>query len=149
MQTVQKTGDSMVQFWDGRRHARWCANDRAMVKTVQKTVAFRRCSTLTRWSMSLLLQFIEVLRPCDYAATVSRNWRCLRFSSSPESADIPVATETSMLSAWCGDEGFGVCFFRIFRAFAGCPGVERQFSSPEFFVVEGSPSTISTGTLLT
>ena len=48
MQTVQKTGDSMVQFWDGRRHARWCANDRAMVKTVQKTVASRSCSTFDK-----------------------------------------------------------------------------------------------------
>ena len=26
-------------YWDGRRHARWFANDRAMVQTVQKTVA--------------------------------------------------------------------------------------------------------------
>ena len=35
VQTVQKTGDSMVQFWEGRRHARCCANDRVMVQTVQ------------------------------------------------------------------------------------------------------------------
>ena len=52
VQTVQKTGDSMVQL-DGCRHAHWCANDRAMVQTVVKTVVFRRCSTLTGWSMSV------------------------------------------------------------------------------------------------
>ena len=37
--TVHKTRDSMVQCWDGRRHAPWCANDSAMVQTAQKTVA--------------------------------------------------------------------------------------------------------------
>ena len=35
VQTVPKTGDYMVQFWEGRRHARCCANDRVVVQTVQ------------------------------------------------------------------------------------------------------------------
>ena len=99
MQTVQKTGDSMVQFWDGRRHARWCANDRAMVQTVQncgvlqvqcadKVVDVPTCSSSTAWT-SLWL--------CSDG--VSCNWRRLRFSSSPESADNPVATKTDTLPA--------------------------------------------------
>ena len=48
----------------------WCATDRAVVQTVQKTVVFRKYSTLTGWSM---LQFIDkVGRPRDLAATSSR-----------------------------------------------------------------------------
>ena len=48
----------------------WCANDRAVVQTVQKAVVFRKSSTLTGWSM---LQFIDkVGRLRDLAATSSR-----------------------------------------------------------------------------
>ena len=96
------------------RHARWCANDRAMVLTVQKTIVI------------LQLQFIEkvvdiwVCRSCsssvlswgrqssshhcsrraldqvvDMPVVVQRQgccsqWRCLRYSSSPVYVDIPV-----------------------------------------------------------
>ena len=37
VQTVQKTLTS-AQFWVGRRHARWCANDRALVRQWRKLV---------------------------------------------------------------------------------------------------------------
>ena len=87
--------DSMVQFWEGCRHARWCANDRAMVQTVQNCgvpqvqcsdkVVDARCSSSTVWT-SLCLR----------SDGVSRNWRCTRFSSSPETADNPVATEPAV-----------------------------------------------------
>ena len=47
------------------------------------------------------VQFIDVERPCDFAGTHSRSWRCHRFSSSPESADIPAAIETvTHLRVW-------------------------------------------------
>ena len=82
-----------MQFLGGCRHARWCANDRIWSDSAENCgsagAVHRRFG-----------------RPCDYAAMVSRNW-CLRFSSSPESADTSVATETSTLSAWGVDEGFG------------------------------------------
>ena len=43
--------------------------------------------------------------------------RCHRFSSSPESVDISVATETGPLSLECGgDERFVGLFYAIFRA---------------------------------
>ena len=52
--------------------------------------------------------------------------RCLRFSSSPESVDLPVFKETmGFQRGYGGDAGVG-----IFRAPPGCPGVERQFSEP-------------------
>ena len=44
-------------FWDGRRHARWCANDRIWSDSAENW--FRSCIPLTRWSMSQLLQFID------------------------------------------------------------------------------------------
>ena len=55
---------------------------------------------------------------------------CLRFSSSPESADVPVATETDTLSACVTAMNVFFGLFGHFRAPPGCPGVERQFSSP-------------------
>ena len=71
---VQKTGDSMVQFWMVVDMP-LVANDRAVVQTVLKTVVFRRCSTLTVWSMSVAVHR-RFGRPCEHAATVSRHWRC-------------------------------------------------------------------------
>ena len=61
----------------------------------------------------------------SYSDVGSRG-RCLRFSSSPESVDLPVCNETVRFSrGFGGDVGVD-----IFRAPPGCPGVERQFSEP-------------------
>ena len=47
-----------------------CATTGCMVQTVQKLWKYHKCSTLTGWSMFLLLQFIDkVGRPCDLAVT--------------------------------------------------------------------------------
>ena len=62
--------------------------------------------------------------------TVSRSWRCLRFSSSPEAADNPAATETDALSAWVTAMKGLFAVFSHFRAPQGCPRVERQFFEP-------------------
>ena len=56
--TVEGTSDSVHRqsvgkrsSWVGRPHARWCANDRALVRQWRKL--FRSCFPLTRWSTSL------------------------------------------------------------------------------------------------
>ena len=101
------------------RHARWCATT---------GLWFRQCRKL--WLPQVQCSD-KVGRPCDYAATQSRSWRCRRFSSSPESADIPVATETDALSVRVTVmNGFFGHFSHFFALLPGCPGVERQFSSP-------------------
>ena len=48
VQTVQKTLTS-AQFWVGRRHARWCANDRALVRQWRKLGS---AVAVLRWSTS-------------------------------------------------------------------------------------------------
>ena len=67
---------------------------------------------------------------------------CLRFSSSPESADIPVATETDTLSAWVT---VMTVFFLLFRPFFTLLQIVSELSASfralddeEFFVIEGS-----------
>ena len=85
-------------------------------------------------------QFIDVL---DVAVIMQRQvvsleqWKCLRFSSSPEFENIPVRRRDGYPQCkLCsfqevgGDEGSFGRFFSIFRAPPGCPGVERQFSEP-------------------
>ena len=58
--TVQTVQDRRFHgaVLDVRRHARWCANDRIWSDSAEK-LWFRSCILLTRWSMSLLLQFID------------------------------------------------------------------------------------------
>ena len=72
------------------------------------------------------VQFIDVGRPCVYAVTQSRSWTCHRFSSSRESADIPVATETVTHFAFMAATKVFFWLFWPFFASSGCPGVERQ-----------------------
>ena len=80
---------------------------------------------VTRWTMSLL---------CRSSSSSLRKWH--RFSSSPE-LWTSSCTEDGFRSQQrrarfqqCGDEWFLSAFVAIFRAPPGCPGVERQFSSP-------------------
>ena len=82
-----------------------------------------------RWSMSLLLQFIDVGRPCDYAATQSRSWRCHRFSSSPGLMDIPVRNRDRVLSAVGCDDGYFRLILRHFSLFSVFPELSASFSS--------------------
>ena len=92
-----------------------------------KTVVFGSCSSSTFG------------RPCDCAATQFRNWRCLRFSSSPELADNPVATETVTLPAWVRAMIF--CSFSAFFAHLRVvPELSACLRSWGFFVTEGSGS---------
>ena len=109
------------------------------------------------WSMSLLAQFIDGYgRPCDHAVTlcVATVEVCPRFSSSPESVDIPVATEmgTRLLAVvvMAAMKGFSA-FVGHFSRSSRLSGVERQFRSPRWRRVlchRGLPCTIHR-TLLT
>ena len=92
-------------------------------------------AVLTKWSMSLLLQFIDGYgRRCDHAAT---SGLLLEVPQTQFIARVrghsSCTTETvTMLSAVLGMEamkGFSA-FWSMFRAPPGCPGVERQFLSP-------------------
>ena len=57
-----------------------------------------------REGVQFLVRFLSCPLLCTTCAGWSRQcriaWRCRRFSSSPESADVPVATETDAFSAW-------------------------------------------------
>ena len=98
---VQKTGDCWVQFLDRLGHARRCATTGCMVQTVQKLWKYRKCSTLTGWSMLLLFQFIDkVGRPCDLTVT-----------------------ELMGFSAFCA-------FFALLRAVPELSASFRQWGSP-------------------
>ena len=94
------------------RHARWCANDTAMVLTVQKhrdssvavhwqgdrcwvcwscsssVLSWRRQSSSHNCSRRALDQVVDV--PVVVQRQGFSQWRCLRYSSSPVHVDIPV-----------------------------------------------------------
>ena len=97
----------------------------------------------TRWSMSLLAQFIDkIWTSCDHAATVVQ-WKCLRFRSSPESWTVQFCNREWYSTFYSGDmaavKGLFDAFCVIFRAPPGCPGVEGQFLEPSM-VKSSSPS---------
>ena len=103
-------------------------SDRCLGYDSAENCGISAVAVLTRWSMSLSVQFIDGI---DVAVIMQRRrvsrWRCLRLSSSPELVDIPVCYETVGFRRGFGggDVGLG-----IFRAPPNRPGVERQFSEP-------------------
>ena len=118
--TVQKTGDSpgAVLGMVGTRPC--CATTGCMVQTVQKLWKYRKCSTLTGWSMFLLLQFIDkVGRPCDLAVTELMGF----------------------FSAFCA-------FFALLRVvpeLSASFSSGRALDDEEFFVIEGSGMALTPG----
>ena len=71
---------------------------------------------------------------------------CLRLSSSLESADIPVATETDTLSAWVTAMN-GIfwpfwSFFALLRVVPELSASFRALDDEEFFVIDGSCLTL-------
>ena len=120
----RRSETSRCIFLDGRRHARWCANDRIWSDSAEK-LWFRSCILLTSGRCPCCCSSsTRCGRPWDPAATVSRSW-CLRFrfSSSPESADNPAATETDTLSAWVtAMKGL----FAVFPHFSRSSGLSRS-----------------------
>ena len=82
-------------------------------------------AVLTRWSMSLFMQFIDGM---DVAVTMQRRrvsrWKCLRLSSSPELVDIPVCFETVGFRRGFGGGDVGLGIFALLRVVPE----ERQFS---------------------
>ena len=102
-------------FLHGRRHARWCANDWIWSDSAEK-LWFGSCILLTSGRCPCCCSSsTRCGRPCDLAATVFRSW-CLRFSSSPESADNPATTETAWVTAMKG-------FFAVFQHFSRSSGL--------------------------
>ena len=87
-------------------------NDRCRVSECRKLRRSRSCSTLTRWSISLLAQFIDGL---DHTVTVA-TVEVLQIQLSPESVDIPVRNRevysTFSSGGYGGDEGSFSAFFR-------------------------------------
>ena len=82
-------------------------------------------AVLTRWSMSLFMQFIDKI--VDVAVIMQRRrvsrWRCLRLSSSPEFVDIPVVQQRRLR---CFQQGGDEGFFRLFRPFSRSSGLSQS-----------------------
>ena len=116
LQLVEKTVEIPHVFLDKVVEMPVIVNDRCLVSGCRKLRFLRSCSSPTRCG-----------RPCDLAATLSRCWRCLRISSSPDLVDTQFAQR--QVTVGCGD-GLFDAFRVIFRAPPGCPGVERQFLEP-------------------
>ena len=77
---------------------------------------FRRCSALTRLDVPVIMQRRDVSQP-----------EVPQIQSSPESADISVASETSLLSAWMAALKGLFADFQHFSCSSGfSPGVERH-----------------------
>ena len=88
----------------------------------------RSCSTLTSDRCPCCCSSsTRCGRPCDFVATPSRSWKCIRISSSPGLMDIPVRNRDRMLSAVGWDDGYFRRILRHFSRSSGYPGVERQF----------------------
>ena len=124
----RRSETSRCIFLDGRRHARWCANDWIWSDSAEK-LWFRSYILLTSGRCPCCCSSsTRCGRPCEHAATVSR-LEVLRFSSSPKSAHIPVVTETSSLSAWVAVNGFFGPFWPFFALFRVVPELSASFSS--------------------
>ena len=127
-------GDPQLQFSDKAVDMPVASNARCLGLSVQKTVEFPQLQySDTEVDVPVVLpagcpvQFIDGM---DVAVIMQRLWvscwRCLKFSSPPESVDPPVCSETGGFQRGIGgDVGLG-----IFRVPPGRPGVERQFSEP-------------------
>ena len=90
----------MVQFWEGRRHARCCANDRVMVQTVQNCgVPQLHCS-----DKFVDVPAVAVHRRLEVPVIMQR--RSLAVGGASDSAHrrsqrtIQLQQETDTLSAW-------------------------------------------------
>ena len=136
------------------RSHRWCSwtrlgclllcNDRCLGHDSAENCGISAVAVLTRWSMSLFLQFIDGCgRRCDHAATsvsdsVHRqsSWTFQLYNRDGYDAFSRAAMK-----------GFSAFFLAIFRAPPRCPGVERQFfgafDGEEFFAIEGSPCQLA------
>ena len=84
-------------------------------------------AVLSRWSMTLSMQFIDGCgRPCAYAATSGLSLEVPQTQFIARAGGHFSCRDRGLRRGLCGgDVGLG-----IFRAPPGRPGVERQFSEP-------------------
>ena len=112
----------------GRSHARCVQRQMPGGSDALQLCMSRSCSTLTSDRCPCCCSSsTRCGRPCDFVATPSRSWKCIRTSSSPALMDIPVRNRDRMLSAVGWDDGYFRRILRHFSRSSGYPGVERQF----------------------
>ena len=96
-ETVEIPQLHLVSSWTRSLTCPLCSTTGAGCRSAENCDGPAVAAHSTRWSMSLLAQFIDkIWTSCDHAATVVQ-WQCLRFSSSPEVVDSPVVQQRILL----------------------------------------------------
>ena len=139
MRTVQKTGDSTVQFFGWSSTCPLVCKRQDLVRQCRK-LWFRSCIPLSRWSMSLQLQFID--KVWTSLATVSRYWVPQIQLIAGVGGHPSCNRDGYAFSMGDGDDCFFFLpfrpFFALFQVVSELSASFRALDDEEFFVIGGS-----------